>query len=780
MILFIISLFFMIISSVLIIRNIKKCEPQDKIFHFPPLTKENLFVISGILIPLISAIANEFYRNAYIFMMLAVLSEYLLLCFSGGKKLVEFLSKTILVTAILEMTLFNFPAFYTWSGNYNQSSLDLSKCEVEAGNADISENNINIKGKEEVVLTFKNLDTEIRTIHVNIKFNGQTNHKKTVIDISDETTSSYRYDIAQTDIVKKRSTSGYIPCDFSGKVGNFRIKFTGYNDNDNITIKSVVFNEPIPFEVSYFRTLFIIIVSAIVYSICHLEAFQQTFEERKRLCRNLIITTTCFLCIISVIIVYLNLGSTTVSDHFHLKTGNQITQEIVDAFEAGQVNLLSDPSEEILALENPYDRLSREKQGVYVPWDHVLYNGKYYSYYGVAPVLLLYLPYHLITGYYCSTNFSILLFSIIGIVFLSMTYFIFIKKFFGKIPAGMVFAGHIILMMSCGIWYSISRNIFYEISISSGFMFTVLGAYFLLSSNAVGEGKISCFKTCLSSVFFSLAVLCRPTLAVYCICACVYFAYGFFKIQNPAAAPEPVKKAAFLMCALTPFIIIGGFQMWYNYARFGSPLDFGIQYSLTINDFTKAEYHTVFVFISLFNYLFAVPKFSPEYPFISTNITKLKANGFFFNDDGCIAGIFFLALPVFAYFLSKKAFDKLPDKKAKIKAVLTIGLPCVIMPLAIIFSIWESGYAVRYVADFSWQIIFGAYAIIFSLYLKTKDNTKKIMTRNFMAFSSVWAIIVNGVQIFIFTFDSYLCAVFLKTYYPEICWSFEHIINFWK
>ena len=36
------------------------------------------------------------------------------------------------------------------------------------------------------------------------------------------------------------------------------------------------------------------------------------------------------------------------------------------------------------------------------------------------------------------------------------------------------------------------------------------------------------------------------------------------------------------------------------------------------------------------------------------------------------------------------------------------------MPLAIIFSSWESGYAVRYNADFSWQMVIGALVIAFT------------------------------------------------------------------
>lgn len=797
MLLFIISLIILIISSVLIIRIMKNNKIKEET---PDINKREFFKLlpynSGIIFALISLLffiifsmfSNEVYRSAFILMALTVALEYLTACFyiARPKKLLEFISKTILILSVLELTIFNFPAYHLLFGDYEKKTLKFSECEIEVGTAEINQdkNEVYIKGRDEVVLTFKDLDTAIGTIYADIEFNDDTNSIKTVIDITDETSSNYRYNIIQTDILKKRGMSNYMPCDFSGKTNNFRIKFTGYNDESDITVKSVVLNKPIPFEISYIRIIIILILLIIIYSVCCVEAFREPFSSRKRLCRILFAATAWVCCILAAIIVYMNIGG-NIKREFHLKNGNQITQELVDAFESGQVNLKKNPSESILNIENPYDRNLRESNGASALWDHVLYDGKYYSYYGVAPVLLLYLPYHLITGYYCSTSLSILLFSIIGMIFLSMTYYIFIKKYFSEISSGIAFAGHIVLMAACGIWYSIGRNIFYEISIASGFMFVAMGAYFLFSSNVVGGGKISLPKTFLASLFLAFAVLCRPTLAVYCICACVYFAYGFFKKENivlegSEAASKPVKKAAFLICAAVPFVILGGFQMWYNYARFGSPLDFGIQYSLTVNDFTHAQYHTIFVFISLFNYLFAAPSIFPNYPFISTSFNNLKVNGFYFNDEGATSGIIFLAFPVLAYIFSGKALKRLPDRKSKIKSLLLVGLPCVIMPLIIIFSIWESGYAVRYVADFSWQMILGAYAILFMLYTKSKNETKKDLLQKFMTVSAVCALIINGVQIFIFTFDSYFCSVSGKLYYPEICWSFEHIINFWK
>ena len=212
--------------------------------------------------------------------------------------------------------------------------------------------------------------------------------------------------------------------------------------------------------------------------------------------------------------------------------------------------------------------------------------------------------------------------------------------------------------------------------------------------------------------------------------------------------------------------------MVYNYARFGSPLDFGIQYSLTINDFTHSQYHTSFVLIGLWNYLFAPPQFLPEYPYISTPFSKLDTNGFYFNDDGNTSGILFLAIPVAAYLLARAALRRLPDTKTRWKYGVMVGLPCVVMPLVIICSIWESGYAVRYTADFSWEILLGALTILFFLYQKSKNETKKDLTRKFMAAAMLCAVVVNGVQIFKFAFP--------QEQYPAICDHLTQLIAFWK
>ena len=194
---------------------------------------------------------------------------------------------------------------------------------------------------------------------------------------------------------------------------------------------------------------------------------------------------------------------------------------------------------------------------------------------------------------------------------------------------------------------------------SCGFMYLNAGAYFLISSNMLCDGKTSFVRTALCSLFLGLVVLSRPTRAVYAICAAV------FLLMLIKSSSSTIKGwILFILCAAVPICALGGFQMWYNAARFGLPFDFGIKYSLTINDFVHSQFHLVFVLIVLFNFLFAVPGFSTDFPYIKTPFSSFHANGYYFADAGNTSGIFFLALPVFGYLLSGRALRRLPDQKS--------------------------------------------------------------------------------------------------------------------
>ena len=102
----------------------------------------------------------------------------------------------------------------------------------------------------------------------------------------------------------------------------------------------------------------------------------------------------------------------------------------------------------MLNLENPYDLSERSAAGVSYPWDHLFFDGKYYSYYGIGTVLTLFLPYHMITGKYFPSLWATFIYSIIGIIFLSLAYCAFMKRLFPKIPNRTAVSGLVIVQAS--------------------------------------------------------------------------------------------------------------------------------------------------------------------------------------------------------------------------------------------------------------------------------------------------------------------------------------------
>jgi len=526
----------------------------------------------------------------------------------GFKKLFRFASRSLTLCLALELFVFNFNSAHLFMGDYKETVLNAenslfynydpeTKSSVDSG-----------------IMTFeyKGIGMPIGTITLDIQSDNVA-YINADFDITDDTfTAYYRDNIARTSIIRDDERSQTIPCNFSGTVHDLRIEI-GVPEGETVTVNEIVVNRPITLKVSLIRLAIMLAVSLLVYMLTLSETFSRSYSQNKKLTEISAGILTGVLILTALYIT--NCGRYAKPDHsiandFKSVYGNQITQELVDAFEDGRVTI-DTPVDAILAgLENPYDGSQREAAQVgYYLWDHLLFEGEYYSYYGIAPVLLLFLPYHLLTGYYFPTVWACFLFGALGILFLTKFYLCFMEKFFGGIRSSVILSGLLIIQLSTGIWFCFMNPLFYEIAQNSGFVCVTAGAYFLISSNVIGGGQIKNLRLAMSAVFLSLAVLCRPTLAVYCIAALLFIYAGFRKKQSLYTVGKGTKGKYYLpyfASALLPFVVIGSVQMAYNYIRFGSVFDFGIQYSLTINDFTSAQFHTHFSMIGFFNYLFKI------------------------------------------------------------------------------------------------------------------------------------------------------------------------------
>ncbi len=687
----------------------------------------------------------------------------------------SFALKAVVVIFMAELTIFNFNSYDMLSKNYTANTLNLSQAVVTNGTLN-SDGSVTLMGGS---VEFSNINMPVGSITVDIQDNTSASVDFSV-KYADDTNAEYRSTPIKFSVINENLRSKTVPCAFSGNVSRMLFTYDLSSSNSNsITINSISVNNPIAVELNVLRIFIFLFFAILCYSLLNLKVFKKPLKDSYDNSRivAIVLSTVFLITAFTSISIYRISNNSTLADDFSLATGNQITKELVDAFESGKVELDIPVDETLKNLDNPYDWSERETKDAIYSWDHVYYNGTYYSYYGIAPVILLFLPYHLITGYYFPTVWAVMLFGGVGIVFLIKLLNAFMRRYFPNIPFGLSVMASIIVLASCGVWFNFVTPNFYEIAQTSGFACVTAGAFFMITSNIL-DGKPIYWRVALSTICLALAVLCRPTLAVYCIAAVLFIIFGFIKIKNINSNNESKDKKniyfKYLLCAVLPFVLIGSVQMIYNYVRFGSFIDFGIDYSLTINDFTRAESHLSQIFIGFLNFLFLFPLVDTIFPFIHSNFTTLDTNGYYFIANTVACGIIFKALPMFSYLFAGRAYRLTPRNERK-RNTLLITAVCLVAPFAIIYSIAESGYGVRYATDFAWQMILGAFIVAFTIYCSIKNESiKKILTTVLMG-ATVISIVINFAQLYeyqIANIDSIeIKATFL---------SFARCFEFWK
>ena len=113
-----------------------------------------------------------------------------------------------------------------------------------------------------------------------------------------------------------------------------------------------------------------------------------TFENTSRAAKGL--TTAVF--IFTVLLCVLPMG---LSPSYNGENPDYMNQYelLAESLSNGHVYIdYDDVDPKLLALDNPYDPEARKAAGVSFHWDHAFYKGRYYMYFGVVPVFLLFLP----------------------------------------------------------------------------------------------------------------------------------------------------------------------------------------------------------------------------------------------------------------------------------------------------------------------------------------------------------------------------------------------------
>jgi hypothetical protein len=409
------------------------------------------------------------------------------------------------------------------------------------------------------------------------------------------------------------------------------------------------------------------------------------------------------------------------SENFARERRDQYNAYVVDALLSGQVHLLIEPPNELLDLQNPYDPAVRTTAAVVFPFDHVFYNGKYYSYFGIVQVLVLALPYKLITGNYIPTRVAVFIFSALASIFLMLIWRRLVFRFMKDMPLGMYALGQLAVAMCSMITFEVNNPRFYEVAASSAMFFTAFGLWIILGS--IWKEKLNLISLAVGCLCMALAVGCRPNSLFVSFLVPVLLFEGARKTWR-----NKRQFAGLCACVAMPYILVAGGLMWYNYIRFGSVFEFGANYQLTganikachlLNPMGKL----LKILSGSLSYLFSPFGIRASFPFtylVELDI-RLLFKGYIYTSPAPALGI--LALPLTWPLLCIGKIKKIVDEKRRhvfclIAAMITHGI------FQMTFISYWFGIAARYELDFFWLFVFPGLICAYFMYEKLSVNLR--------------------------------------------------------
>ncbi len=668
----------------------------------------------------------------------------------------------LVVALFLEGTVFNFRFYQT--ADYEE--IDVTESMV------CSPYFVPIEGEENLYktigsspyFTLKGIQCKVHNVYLDLT---ARNSKDVIVNayvdvyMTDESNENYLRLPAQTIMAEVESTK-YLHLVTNGESENLKIVVTS-NSAKTYQLDGIRLNVPRPMSFEILRVLVITCLIFIFWLIrpgspLYSHPFTDSLKQRT------VIIVVAFLEIVLLLVI------SVLNPIFQRNPSSHTAQyqELAQSFLAGQLYLEEEPPEYLALMDNPYDINEREQLEAFYEesyyWDAAYFEGRYYVYFGVVPVLLLYLPFQAITHSALPNYAAIQIFMVFFVLGSFLLFGEVIKRYFRarRIP----FLSYLIL---CLIFINASGGVFiakrpdmYSIPIISALAFTVFGLYFWLLSLRK-EGRVDPFYAGIGSLCMALVAGCRPQLLLVSAMAIVIFWNSVFKDRTLFSK----KGWKSTICICLPYILVAAGIMWYNYARFGSPFDFGANYNLTTNDMTGRGYRVERVGLSLFTYLFQLPNFTAIFPFLQPVTIGTNYLGVTIT-EAMFGGIFAVIPLLWVLFLLPSSAKLLLKKKLLALCLLPLGISVFIAA----FDAQGAGLLQRYVSDFAFLACFSAIIMVFFLY----EYHLGAERRRIHSFMRV-ALYTSGVYCFLCIFAKYASEIFYTN--PYLFNRVAEMVQFW-
>ena len=589
------------------------------------------------------------------------------------------------------------------------------------------------------------------------------------VEIYGKDAGNARYYLMGTqNIVEGVEESKRIDLHFYGQADRIQINFDVVH-NGFFWVNEVGVNQAKPLFFHLDRVLLIYAVLGILYFLRgkNEKIWGVSFEEgcKNKKCIGAVLAVMLMLCIGVAGMVQLNTFS---------PRGGQIHQELTKAIMDGRLYLDEEPPQYLEEMDNPYDFNQREylqvrhKDQPEYKWDYAYYNGKYYIYFGILPVLLIYLPVYALTGIMLRTDLVV---GMLSILLIGACFWLVREIFSRWFRSGSWLLYPVLataLFFGTGVTVLMRNPAVYETCIIMGLVFALAG---LASWIRAGQGeKLKIRYLLLGSLLIASTAASRPQFLLTMVFGLVLFLPEFVEEKRF----RPVKNWKQILNLCIPFVVIAAAVMMYNYVRFQSPFEFGSTYNLTTNDVTHRGWNLARVGNGIYEYLLRPLHVTTQFPFLSFQELETGYVGETVYEPHFGGAIWYnpLIFLIFGGTLFRKKNDSEKKSSPVLKAMVLASVISIVIMIAADANM--GGIVERYQSDFLWLLYLVIIICVVTKLNGMKDVEQKASLRNKILVMTLLTIFLNFLLLWIDgiydVFDNNL----------DVYTNLKYLFEFWR
>ncbi|MDE5564514.1 MAG: hypothetical protein K2I93_05115, partial [Oscillospiraceae bacterium] len=585
------------------------------------------------------------------------------------KRLVLCCSILSVVLMLSELLLFNAKSI---TGNYHEQSLQMEQIQTTTPDL-IEQHEDNILLKNGAVLTIETPPDFTRVISLDLEQREENVNFRVQLGMKDNNLAMEFQTVGD----KYVGGHGY-NCDFTVvPYGNIRsLSLTFIELPGNVTLHGATMMSHVPFcfsSLRYFVLLFLGGLTALII----ITRFDRVVYDAKRKSHRIAALAMTVLCTASAVLFYLPdqelIPYPLESDNAY---GFDPYVQVFDAFENDRVWIDIPVDENLNTLENVYDAIERRSSGFRYAWDRALFEGKYYSYFGVAPVFILYYPVYWITGKLPTLPIANDLFSTLLILFQCLAILEAVRMFVKK-------PNFLLLLLSLaasaglgGAYYCLQCPNMYCVVLSAGLCFLFLTIYLGLRAVRAQKKAARLLLLLGSGIALGLCAASRPITAVGALILTPVFLAILLEKKVPLKF-RLTQAGTFLL----PVILTGVGLMHYNTLRFGNPFDFGAAYQLTVSDVHANKLRLSALFPAIYHYFLQSFGTSPTFPFVRVQYFSMTNYGMYVYNSRMLGALQYPLLMLGTVMLPG-AFPKTGERVVRLRRQWTLLL-CFILSVGI-------------------------------------------------------------------------------------------------